>query len=394
MMKSALEDFMKKESAAGILLVIAATLAIAIANSPLASIYTGFFSTPIAVSIGALSINKPLSLWVNDGLMAWFFFLVGLEIKREIIEGELSTREKALLPVVAAIGGMAGPAVVYAWFNWGNPELMSGWAIPAATDIAFALGVLALLGKRVPLSLKVFLTALAIIDDLGAIIIIAIFYTADLSALALTIAAVAIAALITVNRLGVRRTDVYVGIGIILWIAVLKSGVHATLAGVITALTIPLARDAAGVSPSQTMEQKLHGWVTYFILPLFAFANAGVSLDGVTRETWISPVTLGIAAGLFLGKQVGVMLAIGVCRALGIASLPTHATLLQVYGVSIITGIGFTMSLFIGDLAFSDPALETLVKLGVLSGSIMSALVGYVVLMMATKPAATATSAA
>jgi Na+:H+ antiporter, NhaA family len=235
--------------------------------------------------------------------------------------------------------------------------------------------------------LKVFLTALAIIDDLGAIIIIAIFYTADLSALALTIAAVAIATLITLNRLGVRRTDVYVGIGIILWIAVLKSGVHATLAGVITALTIPLARDAAGFSPSISMEHRLHGWVTYFILPLFAFANAGLNLSGITAQTWASPVTLGIAAGLFFGKQIGVMLAVGLCLLLRIAALPSQATVLQVYGVAVITGIGFTMSLFIGDLAFADPALETLVKLGVLSGSAVSAIVGYIVLRMATKPA-------
>jgi Na+:H+ antiporter, NhaA family len=362
-------------------------LAIAIANSPIAWLYTGFFGTPIAVAVGDLSINKPLSLWVNDGLMAWFFFLIGLEIKREVIEGELSSRQKALLPVVAAIGGMAGPAVVYAWFNWGNADLMRGWAIPAATDIAFALGVLALLGKRVPLSLKVFLTALAIIDDLGAIIIIAIFYTADLSALALTIAALAIVALVTLNRLGVRRTDVYVGIGMILWVAVLKSGVHATLAGVITALTIPLARDGAGFSPSISMEHRLHGWVTYFILPLFAFANAGLSLDGVTGQAWTSPVTLGIAAGLIVGKQVGVMAAIGLCLLLRIATLPSQATVLQVYGVAIITGIGFTMSLFIGDLAFADPALETLVKLGVLSGSVVSAVVGYTVLKLASKPA-------
>jgi Na+:H+ antiporter, NhaA family len=384
---SALEDFMKKESAAGILLVIAALLAIAIANSPIAWLYTDFFSTPIAVAVGGLSINKPLSLWVNDGLMAWFFFLIGLEIKREIIEGELSSRQKAFLPVVAAVGGMAGPALVYAWFNWGNADLMRGWAIPAATDIAFALGVLALLGKRVPVSLKVFLTALAIIDDLGAIIIIAIFYTADLSALALTVAGAAIATLITLNRLGVRRTDVYVGIGIILWVAVLKSGVHATLAGVITALTIPLARDAAGFSPSISMEHRLHGWVTYFILPLFAFANAGVNLSGITAQTWTSSVTVGIAAGLFLGKQIGVMAAIGLCLVMRIAALPSQATVLQVYGVAIITGIGFTMSLFIGDLAFADPALETLVKLGVLSGSVVSAFAGYVVLRLATKPA-------
>jgi Na+:H+ antiporter, NhaA family len=383
MLISAIDDFLKKESAAGILLVAAAVLAVAAANSPLAALYTGLLSLPMAFTVGDFAINKPLVLWINDGLMAWFFLLIGLEIKREVIEGELATREKALLPVMAAIGGMAGPALVYVGFNLDSPETLRGWAIPAATDIAFALGVMALLGKRVPVSLKIFLTALAIIDDLGAIVIIALFYTAELSATALGVASVAILALIALNRFGVRRSDVYIGIGMILWIAVLKSGVHATLAGVVIALAIPLKRDANGHSPLTHLEHQLHGWVTYFILPLFAFANAGLNLDGINLDTITSPVTIGISLGLFLGKQIGVMLAVGLCLALGLAKLPTGASLLQVYGVAVLTGIGFTMSLFIGDLAFTDSAVSTWVKLGVLSGSVASAAMGYAVLRWA-----------
>ncbi len=386
MLISALDDFMKKESAAGALLVMAAALAIAVANSPMADLYTGLLGLPISVTVGDLAINKPMVLWINDGLMAWFFLLIGLEIKREVIEGELSTRQKATLPIAAALGGMIGPALIYIGVNGDDAATMRGWAIPTATDIAFALGVIALLGKRVPASLKVFLTALAIIDDLGAIIIIAIFYTADLSGVALAVAAFAIAILVALNRFGVRRTDIYIGIGIILWVAVLKSGVHATLAGVVTAFAIPLARDATRFSPLEHMEHKLHGWVTYFILPLFAFANAGVSLGAANMTALTSPITQGIGLGLFVGKQIGVMAAVGLCLMLGIAQRPTGANLLQIYGVAILTGIGFTMSLFIGDLAFTDTALITLVKLGVLSGSLASAAVGYLILHYAGRP--------
>jgi NhaA family Na+:H+ antiporter len=388
MFVAAIEEFLKKESAAGILLVMAAGLAIAVANSPLAALYTGLLSLPISLAVGDFTIHKPLVLWVNDGLMAWFFFLIGLEIKREVVEGELSTADKALLPIAAAIGGMAGPALIYFGLNADNPDVLRGWAIPTATDIAFALGVMALLGKRVPTSLKVFLTALAIIDDLGAIVIIALFYTAELSTTALGVASAAIVSLITLNRMGVRRSDVYVGIGMVLWVAVLKSGVHATLAGVVTALTIPLVRDATGTSPLLQMEHKLHGWVTYFILPVFAFANAGLNLSAAAAATLTTPLAMGIGLGLFLGKQAGVMLAVGLCLILGIAKLPTGASLMQVYGVAVLTGIGFTMSLFIGDLAFADAQTLTTMKIGVLSGSVASAIVGYAVLRLAgrTKP--------
>jgi NhaA family Na+:H+ antiporter len=385
-MISAIENFLRKESAAGMLLVLAAVLAMAVANSPLAGVYGGVLGTPIAVRVGELAVDKPLGLWINDGLMAWFFFLVGLEIKRELAEGELSSGDKALLPAMAAIGGMAGPALVYLAATAGDAEAARGWAIPAATDIAFALGILALLGNRVPMSLKVFLTALAIIDDLGAIVVIALFYTVELSTLALAVAAVAIAALIGMNLAGVRRADAYVAVGMVLWVAVLKSGVHATLAGVVTAMAIPLARDAMGASPLLHMEERLHGWVVYFILPVFAFANAGLDLAEASRQSLTSPITLGIAAGLFVGKQAGVMLAVGACLALGVARLPSGTTPLQVYGVAVLTGVGFTMSLFIGDLAFPDPAMATTVKLGVISGSLASAVLGYIVLRLHRPP--------
>jgi NhaA family Na+:H+ antiporter len=379
---SAIDDFLKKESAAGVLLVLAAALAMTVANSPWADAYTGLLGTPIAVRVGELAIDKPLGLWINDGLMAWFFFLVGLEIKRELAVGELASVDKALLPAAAAVGGMAGPALVYLLVNDGDPAATRGWAIPAATDIAFALGILALLGRRVPVSLKIFLTALAIIDDLGAIVVIALFYTVELSTLALTVAAAAIAALIAMNLLDVRRTDAYVAVGIVLWVAVLKSGVHATLAGVVTAMAIPLARDAAGFSPLLHMEERLHGWVVYVILPVFAFANAGLDLAAASWQALTSPITLGIAAGLFVGKQAGVMLAVGLCLALKIARLPSGATAIQVYGVAVLTGVGFTMSLFIGDLAFPDPALASAVKLGVIAGSLASAALGYGILRL------------
>lgn len=384
MVKSAIDDFLAKESAAGILLVAAAALAMAVANSPVGGFYRALLALPIAVSIGELAVHKPFGLWINDGLMAWFFFLVGLEIKREIVEGELSSLGRAFLPAAAAVGGMLGPAIVFLLVPGVDGDLTRGWAVPTATDIAFALGVMALLGSRVPVSLKIFLTALAIIDDLGAIVVIALFYTAELSNTALSVAGVAILALGALNLAGVRRTDVYVGVGLVLWVAVLKSGVHATLAGVVTAIAVPLARDGAGFSPLEHMEQRLHGWVVYFILPLFAFANAGVSFSGVGVDTMLSPLTLGVMAGLFLGKQAGVMTAAAACVMCRLARLPSGANWAQLYGVAVLTGIGFTMSLFIGELAFADPGRLASVKLGVIGGSIASAVWGYAVLRVAS----------
>ena len=379
-----IREFLRLEAAGGILLVMAAALAMALANSPLSGYYGAFLDTPVAVRIGALEIAKPLLLWINDGLMAIFFFLVGLEVKREVVEGELSSWQSASFPGIAAVGGMAIPAAVYVALNIGTPETLKGWAIPAATDIAFALGVLALLGSRAPTALKLFLLALAIIDDIGAIVIIALFYTADLSIVSLVVGAAALVLLVAMNYFGVRRISAYVVVGVILWVAVLKSGVHATLAGVALALTIPLnPKDPDGESPLEHLEHDLHTWVAFLILPLFAFANAGVSLAGLSFADLLAPVPLGIAAGLFIGKQVGVFgFAWGSVK-LGICERPEGTTWLQLYGVSLLTGIGFTMSLFIGTLAFPDPALAADVRIGVLSGSILSAVIGYLILRLA-----------
>jgi len=379
---SAIDDFLKRESAAGLILMAAAACAIAVANSPLGGVYAQLLNLPIVVSVGDFAIAKPLVLWVNDGLMAVFFFLIGLEVKHELVEGDLSSVQKAMLPVLAAVGGMAGPALIYIFITAGDAEALRGWAVPAATDIAFALGIMALLGSRVPVALKVFLTALAIIDDIGAIVIIAIFYTAQLSAVALVVAATCIAALVILNVRGVRRTDLYVGIGIVLWVAVLKSGVHATLAGVITALAIPIKQDADGFSPLNHLQERLHPWVVFFILPLFAFMNAGVKLAGISLAAFGAPVTLGIAAGLFIGKQVGVMMLTALGRVCGVG-LPSGVSWLQLYGAAVLTGVGFTMSLFIGDLAFAGADQRDQVKLGVLAGSVLSGLAGYLVLRIA-----------
>jgi Na+:H+ antiporter, NhaA family len=321
---------------------------------------------------------------VNDGLMAVFFLLVGLEIKREVVAGELSTRAKAALPVLAAAGGMVGPAIIYVITNWTSPEHLRGWAIPSATDIAFALGIMALLGSRVPTSLKVFLTALAVIDDLGAIAIIALFYTADISTLALGGAALCMAALFALNRMGVRSLSFYMLVGLVLWFAVLKSGVHATMAGVITAMAIPAGEDAKGRAPLMRLEHALHPYVTYLILPLFAFVNAGVSVIGLTRDALLHPVTLGITLGLFVGKQVGVLAVTYLARAAGWVRLPVGATAFQYYGVVLLTGAGFTMSLFIGNLAFVSAENLTEVKIGVLAGSLIYGIVGYVILRAGT----------
>lgn len=381
-----LQDFMKLETSASITLMLAALLALLANNSALSDFYTGFLATPVQVRVGALEIAKPLFLWINDGLMAIFFFLVGLEVKREVLQGELSSLSKAALPLIAAIGGMAGPAIIYSFINWDNAVTIVGWAIPSATDIAFALGVLALLGNRVPVSLKIFLLALAIIDDIGAITIIAIFYTANLSVEALALAAIGFAALLAVNRAGVKSITPYVLIGIIIWVCVLKSGVHATLAGVLTALAIPMKGKGEGAqSPLHYLEHALHPWVAFLVLPLFAFANAGVSLTSIELADLTAQVPLGIAAGLFFGNQLAIFALCYICVTLGIAKLPADVRWVQVYGTGCLAGIGFTMSLFIGTLAFSDPELINQVRLGVLMGSFGSAVLGYTVLRLASQ---------
>jgi Na+:H+ antiporter, NhaA family len=369
------------EAAGGVLLLIAAILAMILDNSRLSPVYDALFETQVAIRVGALSLDKPLLLWVNDGLMAIFFFVVGLEIKKEMLVGSLSSRQAALLPFVAAVGGMVAPALIYAAINAGNAAALRGWAIPAATDIAFAVGVVALLGSRVPAALKVFLLALAIIDDLGAIIIIALFYTSQLSFAALGLAALGIAVLTLLNISGVTRLAPYVLVGIFIWVCVLKSGVHATLSGVVVALAIPLrAEGSSPYSPLESAQSALHPWVTFLVAPLFAFANAGVSLDGFSASKLFDAVPLGIAAGLFIGKQIGVFGASWLAIRAGLARLPAGATWAQLYAVAVIAGIGFTMSLFIGMLAFEDPARAADVRVGVIAGSLLSAVAGYLLL--------------
>jgi len=381
------------EAAGGVLLMLAAAFALLLDNSPLAWLYDRLLSTPVVVQIGALAIDKPLLLWINDGLMAVFFFLVGLEIKRELLEGELSSWRKASLPALAAVGGMLVPALIYAFLNWDDPVALRGWAIPAATDIAFALGILALLGSRVPVSLKIFLLALAIIDDLGAIVIIAAFYTAEISLVSLAIGLIGAAILLVMNLTGVTRTSFYLIVGIIMWVCVLKSGVHATLAGVIIALTIPLrAKDATGQSPLHKLETSLHPFVMFGVVPIFAFANAGVSLIGLSIADLLAPIPLGIALGLFLGKQIGVFGFAWLGVKLRLCHLPQDMNWAQVYGASMLAGIGFTMSLFIGTLAFADPEHASAVRIGVLTGSTLSAVIGYLVLRWATRSTAQSTS--
>ncbi len=381
---TAIREFMRLEAAGGIVLVLASVLAIVWANSGFASVYIALLDTPVVVQIGALELAKPLLLWINDGLMAIFFMLVGMEIKREVMEGELSSWGKAALPGVAAVGGMAVPALVYVLINMGSPETLRGWAIPAATDIAFALGVLALAGKRVPPTLKIFLLALAVMDDLGAIIIIAIFYTAELSTVSLALAGVGVVGLALLNLFGVRRLAAYMLVGLFLWVCVLKSGVHATLAGVVIGLFVPLRAPQGHDSPLRHLEHMLHPWVAFAILPVFAFANAGVSLAGLSFASLLQPVPLGIALGLFVGKQIGVMGFSWVALRFGVGALPLGASWAQFYGVSLLTGIGFTMSLFIGTLAFEDVGYSADVRIGVLAGSLLSAVLGYLVLVGAS----------
>jgi Na+:H+ antiporter, NhaA family len=381
---SRLGEFLQLEASGGILLMFAAAAALILANSPLGEHYVRFQEIPGSVQVGDLTIAKPLLLWVNDLWMAVFFFLVGLEIKREFMEGELSSRAELLLPALAAAGGMVVPALVYVLLNWDSPATLGGWAIPAATDIAFALGILAMLGTRAPLSLKVLLTAIAIFDDLGAIVIIAAFYTADLSITSLWLAAAAIAGLVALNRLRVTHVAAYVIAGTILWVFVLKSGVHATLAGVVTALAVPLrVRDEEGHSLLRHLEHQLHPWVAFLILPTFAFANAGVSFAGLGLASLLEPVTLGIALGLLIGKQIGVFVPLWACIRLGLAPMPAGANWAQLYGVALLCGVGFTMSLFIGGLAFETASFAGPVRLGVLGGSVVAALGGYAVLRLA-----------
>lgn len=382
---SAIREFLRFEASGGVLLVLAAMLALILANSPAGPVYTALLDLPVAVRIGTLSFDKPLLVWINDGLMAIFFLLIGLEIKREVLEGELSSVKQAVLPVIAATGGMIAPALVYSTLNWDDPVAMRGWAVPTATDIAFAVGVLTLLGRRVPVSLKVFLLALAIMDDLGAIVIIAIFYTADLSAISLALAAAAIAVLFGLNRGGVSRVAPYALMGLLLWAFVLESGVHATLSGAALAFAIPLrTRATRRESPSHRLEHALHPWVTYAILPIFAFANAGVPLFGLSPYDLLEPVPLGIVLGLLIGKQVGVMGSIWLAVKLGVAALPHGSRWPHVYGMAVLTGIGFTMSLFIGTLAFEGTGHSAHVRLGVLSGSLLCAVLGYTVLYAAS----------
>jgi NhaA family Na+:H+ antiporter len=383
--RATFQSFLKLESAGGIILMIAAVLAMIAANSPAAGLYAYFLDTPVEVRVGGLQIAKPLFLWVNDGLMAIFFFLVGMELKREFMEGELSRPANVMLPAVGAVGGMVVPVGIFVWFNHGDAAAMEGWAIPAATDIAFALGVLMLLGARVPVSLKVFLVSLAIFDDLGAIIIIAVFYSADLSTNALLVAMMCLAALGLMNWRGVGAVSPYVAVGIIMWIAVLKSGVHATLAGVALAAFIPM-RDPADSqrSPLRELEHDLHSVVAFGVLPLFAFVNAGLSLEAVSFSDLLHAVPLGIAAGLFIGKQLGIFVLCALAIKIGIARLPDGANLGSLYGVSILCGIGFTMSLFVASLAFesSSPEVQLIFdeRLGIILGSLLSGVYGYVVL--------------
>lgn len=389
MIKS-IANFIKWETSAGIILVLMAVLAMIISNSPLFDYYQQFLVTKLTFSYGEFGLSKSLNLWINDGLMAVFFLLVGLEIKRELIEGELNTPAKAMLPCIAALGGMLIPSLIYAYVNWGDPVAIRGWAIPAATDIAFALGLLSLLGKRVPTSLKVLLTAIAIIDDLGAIVIIAIFYTEHLSYTLLISAFGLVGLLFYFNYKGIDRFFPYAFVGTILWVLVLKSGVHATLAGVAIAFAYPIrSKKNPEYSPLRNLENALHPWIAYGVLPIFAFANAGVPLTGFTMRSLLEPIPLGIALGLFFGKQIGICFFSWVSIKLKLATLPQGASWAQLYGIAVLCGIGFTMSLFIGSLAFTEQGVHYsgLLRIGVLAGSTISGIIGYLVLrFMANEP--------
>ena len=385
-MKVLVRKFLQKESTSGIILMFVTVIALIFSNTFLSEFYTNFLHTTIEFKIGTiLEISKPLILWVNDGLMAIFFLLIGLEIKRELLLGHLSTFSKIALPGIAAIGGMLVPALIYVFFNYDNELAIRGWAIPTATDIAFALGIVYLLGKKVPTSLKIFLMALAIFDDLGAILIIAFFYTSSLSLSSLFFALICIIILIIMNKMQITRVSAYALIGLLLWVFVLKSGVHATLAGIILAFTIPLNainHKRKRVSPVKSLQHYIHFWVAFYILPIFAFVNAGIDLRTLEISQVFNPVSLGIILGLFLGKQVGVFLFVYLAVKFNFAKLPKYTTWRQVYGISVLTGIGFTMSLFVDSLAFEDSSMFAYTdKLAILIGSILSGLFGYFILL-------------
>jgi len=384
-MKATLRDFLKLESAGGIVLMAAAVLAMLVANSPLKPLYDLLLDVPVEIRVGALHIAKPLILWINDGLMAIFFFLIGLELKREIVEGELSRPANLILPAMGAVGGILIPVAIYALFNYDDDMAMQGWAIPAATDIAFALGILMLLGSRVPLALKVLLVSLAIFDDLAAIVIIAMFYTSELSMMALAVAAVCLIVLTIMSRRGVVSITPYAWVGLIMWVAVLKSGVHATLAGVALAAFIPM-RDPGQPerSPLRELEHDLHTLVAFVILPVFAFVNAGVSFAGIGYDDLMHPVPLGIAAGLFIGKPVGIFLFCWLSIVTGMARMPQGANWSSLYGLATLCGIGFTMSLFVASLAFEGSGISMATifdeRLGIITGSLLSGVLGYFIL--------------
>lgn len=382
-----IQNFLKKESASGIILMFAAICAMALANSPWSTWYDLLLDVPVVVAIGSFEIAKPLLLWINDGLMALFFFLIGLELKREFLEGNLSQPGQIMLPAIGAVGGMVVPALFYVSLNYDNPSALNGWAIPTATDIAFALGILAIIGAKVPLQLKVFLTSLAIFDDLGAIIIIALFYTEQLSVLSLVVSASILTILFVLNRENVTDTSPYIFFGLILWVAVLKSGVHATLAGVVLAFFIPIKGKGDEPSPLKSLEHNLHSTVAFIVLPIFAFANAGISFVNVGIEQVMSPVPLGIILGLVVGKQLGVFGLCFVAIKLGFAKLPEQVNLQLLYGVALLCGVGFTMSLFIGSLAFEqNPSIPLYQeRLGIVIGSFISGVLGYLVIKNAVK---------
>jgi NhaA family Na+:H+ antiporter len=376
--------FIHPEKLSGILLIAAALLALAIDNSPIAYLYETFLNTPVVVQFGALLLDKPLILWINDGLMAVFFFLIGLEIKREILSGELSSIKKSTLPIVAAIGGIVVPALIYVMINKGNDLALQGWAVPVATDIAFALGILALIGRSLPKEIKILLLSIAIIDDVAAIVIIALFYTDNLSVTALSLGSLGLISAIGLNVMGVKRIAPYIMIGIFMWVCVLKSGVHATLAGVVLAMCIPMTGEKNDC-PVEELEHALHPWVFFGIMPLFAFANAGVNLSGFSMDMVTASIPLGIILGLFVGKQLGVFAFIWAGVKSGLCQRPASLSWAHIYGMSILTGIGFTMSLFIGTLAYDNSETLSQVRLGVLVASFLSALVGFVVLKLTSK---------
>lgn len=380
--KSMIQKFLQNESAGGILLMLAAALAMLLANSPASWLYDVLLAMPIEVRVGNFNIAKPLLLWVNDGLMVIFFLSVGLELKREMLEGELSNPKKIALPALGALGGMLVPGLIYAWINRNDPVALQGWAIPTATDIAFSLGVLSLLGKRVPLGLKVFLTSLAIFDDVGAIIIIAIFYTANISMISLVIALACIVILFLFHQNRVENLTFYFFIGTIMWVALLKSGVHATLSGVVLAMFIPLRSwKRPRSSPLHKLEHEMAPLVAFIVLPVFAFANAGIDFSTINTSQMLHGVTLGTTLGLFLGKQIGIMLTVFLAVKMKLAAMPQGATWMSMYGIAIMCGIGFTMSLFIGSLAFEGlPDKDFDERIGIMAGSLASSVLGYLVL--------------